>query len=546
MSEQKKSITIKRVATPGGDVPLAEGVIEAFNIIINKISELNNKYKENLKLLRSKDLSEITADLEIAREDIIEIKSKLESNEKALDNNQEKLSDANEMIQKMENLISQFSDDEGNLNVNAAGISQVFLQEFKKFTESFQKSKSETKLIEDQKTDYSDLDAIMKKIAPDMNKNSIDTIGNYQENKEVLLSKGRLIKLPKQVFDFDSKILLHGPSGNGKTITTLAVAKELELNVIELNLPLLLSNPLKIILDLLNSLLETIKDDEDFIPCILLIENIQVIHDNPNFLTLNVHLSNFLDEINLSRDKILVICTTRDLELVDDSLLSRFGDYCEFHIPNELARSEILYKLLEKLKKDEELDLDLVISTISADEKTLGFTCREVARIVEKAYFMVFSKDRDYVTETDLYSAFQQVSEQKSKRSKKHTDIKSVSGLKSTNLEKNTALNELESKINTLNSQIITTKKIIKNALRLALSDNYNLIERLVKLFSTGQNILTIEEIAKVSGMNINSLKKILNKDPFNIIFPKISDKYTIAFSKEVYDEIITEFELNK
>jgi hypothetical protein len=58
--------------------------------------------------------------------------------------------------------------------------------------------------------------------------------------------------------------------------------------------------------------------------------------------------------------------------------------------------------------------------------------------------------------------------------------------------------------------------------------------------------MLSIEEIAKVSGMNINSLKKILNKDPFNIIFPKISDKYTIAFSKEVYDEIITEFELNK
>jgi AAA+ superfamily predicted ATPase len=546
MSEQKKSITIKRVATPGGDVPLAEGVIEAFNIIINKITELNNKYKENLKLLRSKDLSEITADLEIAREDIIEIKSKLESNEKALENNQEKLTDANEMIQKMENLISQFSDAEGNLNVDAAGMSEVFLHEFKKFTESFQESKNEIKSKEEHRIAYSDLEAIMRKISPDLIRNSLDTIGNYQENKEVLLSKGRLIKLPKQVFDFDSKILLHGPSGNGKTITTMAVAKELELNVIELNLPLLLSNPLKIILDLLNSLLETIKDDEDYIPCILLIENLQIIQDNPNFLTLNVHLSNFLDEINLSRDKILVLCTTTDLELVDDSLLSRFDDYCEFHIPNELARSEILYKLLEKLKKDDDLDLDLMISTLSADEKTLGFTCREVARIVEKAYFTVLSKDRDYVTETDLYSAFQQVSEQKSKISKKQPDIKSISGTKSTNIAQNIGLNELESKINTLNSQIITTKKIIKNALRLALSDNYNLIERLVKLFSTGQNMLSIEEIAKVSGMNINSLKKILNKDPFNIIFPKISDKYTIAFSKEVYDEIITEFELNK
>ncbi|MBD3230720.1 MAG: AAA family ATPase [Candidatus Lokiarchaeota archaeon] len=549
MSNEKKtkSIEIKRIATPEGDVPLVDGVIEAFNIIINKMTNMNKRYKENLKLLGTNDLSGITADLDVAKNEIIDLKGKIEKNTESTNDLKNKLADIDDIVGKLEDFIAKATDENGELKIELTntvdGDSNYLVKELENITQSFRESIEDIRYGSKEEKP-SELKEIYKHIKPEDIIISLENLGGYQENKDILLSKGRIIKLPKQVFDFDSKILLYGPSGNGKTAMIRAMAKELELNIIELNLPLLLSNPIKKQIELLDILLKWIKNEENITPCVFLIENLEIIDDYSNSLTLIIILSRILDQINLAKDRILVVCTMKDFELVENSLISRFDYLCEFPLPDQIQRSDIFYKQLKNFELEEDLDLDLVVSNLSSDEKTMGFTCRDIIKIIENAYFRVIKEGRDSMNKIDLYSAYQRVLKQKSKVSPKKPGSTRFQGEIPEVKTSSEALKELESRLDSLNSQIIMNKKIIKNALRLALSDEYELINRLVKLFETENKALDLEEIKRFSGIGLEKLKKILNKEPFNIIFPKIRGKYTISFTKETYNEIITEFEL--
>ena len=546
MAEQKKNIVIKRISTPEGDVPKAEGVVEAFNIVISKISELNKRINDNLKIMGTKDLTEITTDLTIAKDEIIELKNKIETNEKDVDEANKNLNEFNTLVKKMENIIEQVSDENNEINLNSSGNSQLVINEIKGIAKEFERSLGNFKGQKNESIKSSEIEDVFIIIKHEDIKITLNKLGNYQTNKDILLSRIRLIKLPKQILNFDSKILLYGPSGNGKTSITLAVAKELEINIIELNLPLLLSNPIKHQIDLLNSMIIKIKSDENLRPCIILIENIQIINEQTQSSTIMVNFTNILDQINLLNDKILVICTTRDLELLEYSIISRFDELCEFSNPIEIARSEIINNLLEDIKLGEDLDIDVIISTLSSDDKTIGFSCREIARIIEKAYFRVLNEEKDYLTETDIYFGYQQVLAQKSKSPSRKIKLIQSKIDNKVKVGQNPRLEALEYRIESLNSQIVINRKVIKNALRLALSDNYNLINSLVKLFETEQTALSLQKIQKVSSMDPNTLNKTLRKNPYNIIFPKIGNNFTIAFSKNTYDEIITEFELKE
>ncbi|MHA1271543.1 MAG: ATP-binding protein [Candidatus Helarchaeota archaeon] len=540
----KKNIVIERIATPDGDVPKVEGVIEAFNIIISKISELNKKINDNLKLMGG-DFTGFSADLSVAKDDIIELKQKIEDNMTELNEIQNKLQETSIITEKIESIIPKLADgSEAVMTSSGPEIARV-IDEIKVFTQNFQDF-IENINISREKSPKTSLEDIYKIVSHEEINIKLDMLGDYQVNKEIILSRGRFIKLPKQIIDYDSKILLYGPSGNGKTSTVYAIAKDLEFNIIELNIPLLLVSNIGLQIELINEIFKLIKTDEFLKPCILLIENIQLLNELENNSIFILNFVNLLDQINLSKDKILVICTAFDKELIDYSLLSRFDQICEFNYPNEIARSEIFYKLLSNHKIDDNLDLDLVISNLASDEKTLGFSCRNIVKIVENAYFKVLTEEKEVLTEEDLNFAYNQIMVQRlEKQVRKQKSLKYQDSRK---MDINTISysNDIEARLDLLKSQLLINQKIIKNALRLALSENYNLVSRLVKLFETGQGALDIEEIRKISGMEIKTCKKILNKEPFSIIFPRIGTKYAIAFNYDLYTEIITEFELNK
>ncbi len=544
LMSEKKNIVIERIATPDGDVPKAEGVIEAFNLIISKIAELNKKINENLKLIGGKDLSEITTDLSITKDNIIELKSKIKNEEKEINSVREEIQKINSWIEKIDSSLSQITNgDEGIILKSNSNTDQI-LVDIKEIIKDFNDSLKNFRNLDEQTPKKDQENAIFNIIQHENIKITLDILGNYQENKEILLSNGQLVKLPKQIYE-NPKILLYGPSGNGKTSMVLAVAKELELNIIEINLPLLLANNVKDQFEFLNNIFFKFKNEENLTPCILLIENVQLFYYQKNSKMILTNFLNLLDHINLYSNKVFIICTTNEINALDYSFISKFDKLCEFNYPSEIARSEILYKLLKNLKLNENLDIDLLISNLSSDEKLSGFTCRDIAMIVQQAHFKLLKEEKDVLDENDIYQSYQQIFNQKSRFSTKKIESFQSKDKIIVDIDKKTDLEEMESRIDSLNTQLIINKKFIKNALRLALSDNYNLINRLVKFFELENRPLDLEEIQKVSGISINILKKALTKNPYNIIFPKIGNKFTIAFSKDMFDEIISEFELN-
>ncbi|MHA1229628.1 MAG: AAA family ATPase [Candidatus Helarchaeota archaeon] len=547
MSE-KKNIVIERIATPEGDVPKAEGVIEAFNIITSKVSELSKKLSESLRLLNGKELSELGADLVVIKEDLVEIKSQLENNIKNISELQTNYNKIDNWAKKVDSIISQVAD--GQIEINMGAIrdygTDSIIEEIRKITQEFQDTiKNLIKSAPDSE-ESSNIEKIYKIVSPEDIKITLEMLGDYQSNKDLILSRGRLIKLPKQLYNFDSKILLYGPPGNGKTSTVYAIAKELSLNILELNLPLLLANNIKFQIESLDYIINLVKNNENIIPCILLIENVQLIFNSEISNMALLNFLNFLDKINLCNDKVLVICTTIDLDDLDQPLLSRFDQYCLFDYPNEVARSEILHRLLENINLDENLDINILVSNLTMDENMDGLSCKDLVKIVEGAYFKSINENKEYVSEDDIQFSFNNIVAQKSKFSPRLKKISKVQSTTDKIYSSSSDLEEIELKIEALNSQMLINKKMIKNALRLALSDNYNLISRLAKLFETEQRALDLSEIQKVAGINIETLKRTLNKNPYSILFPKIGKKYTISFTDDQYNEVITEFELNK
>jgi len=543
MSEQKKNIVIERIATPDGDVPRVEGVIEAFNIIIEKIASLSKQLKEHISSSGIDESSEIGAEIKILKDNFIELKKKVVQNEEILNDLSNKLNEIEIKFQNIGNNISESNHDLNNKSdLNISGSSLI--TELKPFIEQLLASSIPDNKIDDNRKIELNLNKIMKVLTPDDIKIKLDDLGGYKNIKEKILSIARLLNLPKKIFNYDSKIMLYGPPGNGKTSTVYAIAKELNVNLIEIDLPLLLSHSLKEQIEIFNLLINKLKNDETIKPCILLIENLHIINEFEYFHTILNNFNKLFDKIKLLKDSVLIICTTYELEKVDSSLLSRFDNNYFFSYPDEVSRHEILNKLLENVKLDENIDKETIISYLASENMTGGYSCRDLAKIIENAYFRSIKNEKEYITEDDIYLSYREISE---KRNNLPIIAPKPSSSVITSVNpsyKPFEIKELESKIDNIYSQLIINRKMIKNALRLSLSENYDLVNRLVKLFETEQRPLNLSEIQKIAGFEINKLKKILKKEPFSIIFPTIGDNYVMAFTKDLFDEIITEFEL--
>ncbi|MHA1830734.1 MAG: hypothetical protein ACTSWR_04305, partial [Candidatus Helarchaeota archaeon] len=185
MSE-KKNIVIERIATPDGDVPKAEGVIEAFNLIISKIAELNKKINENLKLIGGKDLSEITTDLSITKDNIIELKSKIKNEEKEINSVREEIQKINSWIEKIDSSLSQITNgDEGIILKSNSNTDQI-LVDIKEIIKDFNDSLKNFRNLDEQTPKKDQENAIFNIIQHENIKITLDILGNYQENKEIL------------------------------------------------------------------------------------------------------------------------------------------------------------------------------------------------------------------------------------------------------------------------------------------------------------------------------------------------------------------------
>ncbi|MHA1649917.1 MAG: hypothetical protein ACTSYB_06970, partial [Candidatus Helarchaeota archaeon] len=86
--------------------------------------------------------------------------------------------------------------------------------------------------------------------------------------------------------------------------------------------------------------------------------------------------------------------------------------------------------------------------------------------------------------------------------------------------------------------------RMLKHALRLALTDNYNFITRLFNHYELTKKPFTIEEMAQLTGINEENVNKLLRKMPYKLLFPKIGEEYYIIFDKTTLEEILAEMAL--
>ncbi|NVM03552.1 MAG: hypothetical protein HWN67_14580, partial [Candidatus Helarchaeota archaeon] len=163
------------------------------------------------------------------------------------------------------------------------------------------------------------------------------------------------------------------------------------------------------------------------------------------------------------------------------------------------------------------------------------FSCADLESIVKIVKFLSLKENRNYATKSDFDRSLQRIKSRISlikqkKSTKQQPTIKK--------LEK---IQVLEDEITNLKHLTSTSKGILKHSLRLALSENFDFVHRLFNLYKGNNAPFTIDEASKILGISIVETKKVLNKDSFRIIFPKIMNSYQPSFDQKMFDEISLE-----
>ncbi|HUJ25793.1 MAG TPA: AAA family ATPase, partial [Myxococcales bacterium] len=188
-------------------------------------------------------------------------------------------------------------------------------------------------------------------------------------------------------------ILLTGPSGSGKTLLARALAGELGLTLITVDLPGLLSKWLG---ESEKGLREVFKRARQLSPCILFFDEIEALAParsvaeagaaSPRLAT---QLFRELDELHGSLGLVVLGATNRP-DLLEPALLrpGRFDTLVDLPFPDAAARREILAVHTRELPLDPRADLDRLA------EQTAGFTGAALESVCMRAAIAAFQAGR--------------------------------------------------------------------------------------------------------------------------------------------------------
>ncbi len=243
-------------------------------------------------------------------------------------------------------------------------------------------------------------------------------VGGLEAAKQALRSMIDLVRKgarPYAKFNPPKGILLTGPSGTGKTLLARAIAGELGLTLITVDLPSLFS---KWVGESEKGLREVFKRARQTSPCILFFDELEALapargaEETGSFAPrLISQLFRELDELHGSLG-VVVLGATNRIELVEPAVLrpGRFDFLLELPLPDAGARREILAIHAEGLPLDPGLDL------ASIAEETSGWTGAELELVCKKAAILAFeaatqSRGTFHVTRAHVQEGLRQVSE---------------------------------------------------------------------------------------------------------------------------------------
>ncbi len=216
-----------------------------------------------------------------------------------------------------------------------------------------------------------------------------DDVGGLESLKEELREAIEWPIKHKDAFDYvnvetPKGILLHGPTGTGKTLIAKAVAKMTESNFISIKGPELLS---KWVGESEKGVREIFRKARLAAPCIIFLDELDALvprrgGSSDSHVTENV-VSQILTEIDGLEElhNVLIIGATNRLDIVDPAILrpGRFDRIIEVPLPDAKGRSNIFKIHTKKKPLAKDVDLEKIV------ERTNGFSGAEIAAIANRA-----------------------------------------------------------------------------------------------------------------------------------------------------------------
>jgi transitional endoplasmic reticulum ATPase len=192
-------------------------------------------------------------------------------------------------------------------------------------------------------------------------------------------------------YNMPKGVMLHGPSGTGKTLLAKAVATESEANFISIRGPELLS---KWVGESERGVREVFRRARQAAPCVIFFDEIDALAPTrgmggDSMVTERV-VSQLLTELDgiQSLHGVVVLAATNRIDMVDPALVrpGRFDKIVAIPLPNKEARAQILTLNLEGKQKDKDVLVDRLV------EMTEGFSGADVAALVNTAVSMVLQE----------------------------------------------------------------------------------------------------------------------------------------------------------
>jgi transitional endoplasmic reticulum ATPase len=243
-------------------------------------------------------------------------------------------------------------------------------------------------------------------------------VGGLGQTKQMLRSMVELVRSgvrPYARFDPPKGILLSGPSGTGKTRIARALAGELGLTLITVDLPSLFS---KWVGESEKGLREVFKRARQTSPCILFFDELEALAparaaDDPGSLSPRLigQLLRELDELHGSLGVVVLAATSR-IDLVEPAVLrpGRFDVLVDLPLPDLEGRREILAIHSQGLPLEDSIDLAAIA------EETPGWTGAELELVCKKAAILAFEAGKQSprtfrVSRVEMQEAVRQVRE---------------------------------------------------------------------------------------------------------------------------------------